>query len=442
MPDVREVYEMVTKQKPSDPGALDRQRTRQIRRMRNRKIGTVAMTALMAIGVALVLANYPEGDRGAVGNGPPLDRALTPAKRVATDFLRAFDILDADLALSHLADDADVAGVVTSLGDEGLRGTTDELPLFVSMLEAMAYEQRFPVCEESGGSATSGTRFHCDVSFSILGSSEFGREAFRGSYFDVSVRDGEIQRASVHWNTERMSPQAWEPFAHWVSKAYPDDAASMYEDSTYGAARVSPGSIRLWERRVREFVDVNTSLRQAPPGRLSQVVGSVRFSFDVPAAGWEPFGTISINKSIVGPQGAEAILYWTSIPDGPNTRQCFPLASGGDLGPTGAVAAVVATAPGTELVAGPSNVTVGGLPAKHVVLRVREDAGCDPGYFHTWHDVRWGASWPETRVGDTIRVWIVDVAGTRLYFGALTNPDADAALVRQVDGIVSSIRFG
>ena len=39
MPDVMEVYEMVTKQKPSDTGALERQRTRQIRTMRNRKVG-------------------------------------------------------------------------------------------------------------------------------------------------------------------------------------------------------------------------------------------------------------------------------------------------------------------------------------------------------------------------------------------------------------------
>ncbi len=41
-PDIREVYEMVTKQKPSDTGALERQHTRQIRTMRNRKVGAFA----------------------------------------------------------------------------------------------------------------------------------------------------------------------------------------------------------------------------------------------------------------------------------------------------------------------------------------------------------------------------------------------------------------
>lgn len=51
-------------------------------------------------------------------------------------------------------------------------------------------------------------------------------------------------------------------------------------------------------------------------GRNSRVVEGVEFSFTVPDAGWEAFGTTSINKSIVGPQGAEAIIYWTSFPDG------------------------------------------------------------------------------------------------------------------------------
>jgi hypothetical protein len=69
-------------------------------------------------------------------------------------------------------------------------------------------------------------------------------------------------------------------------------------------------------------------LIEAPPRRRSAVTeDSVTFSFRVPkTVGWERFrslstdksagGPISINKSIVGPQGAEAIIYWTSFPDG------------------------------------------------------------------------------------------------------------------------------
>jgi hypothetical protein len=48
----------------------------------------------------------------------------------------------------------------------------------------------------------------------------------------------------------------------------------------------------------------------------------------------------------------------------------------------------------------------------------------------------------ESAVGDRISVWIVDVEGTRLFIGAETSTQADAALEREVERIVGSIRFG
>jgi Tol biopolymer transport system component len=72
MPDVREVYEMVTKQKPPDPGALERQRTRQVRTMRNRKVGAFAVVAAL-LGVAAIVAVNSLPDRGRtdpVGDDP------------------------------------------------------------------------------------------------------------------------------------------------------------------------------------------------------------------------------------------------------------------------------------------------------------------------------------------------------------------------------------
>ena len=156
----------------------------------------------------------------------------------------------------------------------------------------------------------------------------------------------------------------------------------------------------------------------------------VRFSFRVPTVGWERFssistdksagGPISINKSIVGPQGAEAIIFWTSFPDGDYADPCARLLSPPVGSSAADLAAAVSAAPGTELLTGPSNVTVGGRPAKHVALTVRQNVGCDPGFFYAWRDVYGGALWPKTGVGDTIRVWIVDVHGTRLFIEAET----------------------
>ena len=63
MPDVQEVFRMATKKIDQEPGALDRQVSRQRRRARNRQIGAIAFVA--ALGVVLVafaLATLP--DRG------------------------------------------------------------------------------------------------------------------------------------------------------------------------------------------------------------------------------------------------------------------------------------------------------------------------------------------------------------------------------------------
>ncbi|HEX6581663.1 MAG TPA: hypothetical protein VF195_12430 [Actinomycetota bacterium] len=45
-------------------------------------------------------------------------------------------------------------------------------------------------------------------------------------------------------------------------------------------------------------------------------------------------------------------------------------------------------------------------------------------------------------VDDTIRVWIVDVGGTRLFLEAITTEDATDGLFREVKQIIESIRFG
>lgn len=188
------------------------------------------------------------------------------------------------------------------------------------------------------------------------------------------------------------------------------------------------------------------------PMTLSRTVEGVPFSITVPE-GWSPppltrtpggggfrEGDFLITDSIMGPQGAEAVIFWTSPSGGHGVDACsnLPDPSGGT---TADLASTVAAAPGTELVEGPSDVTVGGYPAKHVVLTVREDRGCDPGFFYTWRTGCWGACWTATNVDDTIEVWIVDVAGQRLFIEAETTPQADSALRREIQQIVGSVRF-
>ena len=249
MPDVREVYEMVTKQKPSDTGALERQRTRQIRTMRNRKVGAFAVVAAIGVAaVALVLGTRGEQNTTTLGNQP----SMTP-QEVATGFVEAYGALDADQARAYLADDADISGLITSVGAEGMEGTPQELPLQISWLDASGYSQLLDSCRQTG-SSSSGTVVRCTFDFGNLRSDEIGLGPWSGSYFDLTVRDGKVIRASEYWETAGFSRQMWEPFARWVSRAYPEDAAVMYQDESHSGVRLTAASIRLWEQHTRGYV--------------------------------------------------------------------------------------------------------------------------------------------------------------------------------------------
>ena len=171
-------------------------------------------------------------------------------------------------------------------------------------------------------------------------------------------------------------------------------------------------------------------------------VEGIPLSFTVPPSGWERFGSISLNKSTHGPQGAEGIIYWTGFPVGAYADPCSPLSSLQADASVADLAAAVAKAPGTELVSGPNDVIVGGHAATNLVVTVREDLGCDPGYFYAWdYSDHRGANWSKTDVGDRIQVWIVDVDGTRLFIAGETHPDASPELAREIQQIVDSIRF-
>jgi hypothetical protein len=175
--------------------------------------------------------------------------------------------------------------------------------------------------------------------------------------------------------------------------------------------------------------------------RRELTVGGVPFSFRVPTRGWEAFGDISINKSIVGPQRAEAIIYWTTIP-GDYANPCVDVLGMPVPRTVGKLAAEMADAPGMELLAAPSTVIVGGRGGKHVALYVREDVGCDPGHFFIWHDMEAGAHWPATEVGDTLSIWVVDTRETPIVIAALTSERATHGLQLEIGKIVGSIRFG
>ena len=80
-------------------------------------------------------------------------------------------------------------------------------------------------------------------------------------------------------------------------------------------------------------------------------------------------------------------------------------------------------------------------PAKRLVLTLREDNACDPGFFFAWDDAEVGSRWVGTTAGDTIRAWIVDLDGSLMFIGGVSKPDAGQALEDEIETIVASIRI-
>ena len=204
--------------------------------------------------VALFVLAACDGDDEAPVTAEPSATAVTHmnAEDVAAQFVAALGAFDVDRAIGYLAEDAEISALL--IGTASVEGPEEELRLNLSMLEAQAYEQRVDPCEETGTSI-SGTSVRCPFDFHLFGSDEIGRGPYGGSYFDLTVLDGEIVRGSVSYEIERFSPEMWEPFAEWVSTTHPDDAAVMYTDGTYSGVRISEESIRLWERHVQGYVN-------------------------------------------------------------------------------------------------------------------------------------------------------------------------------------------
>jgi hypothetical protein len=201
-----------------------------------------AAVALLVIGAFVV---YQSRDDGATGQ-PPME--------VATSFVEAYGAFDADRAITYLSDDADISKLIGSVGAQGVEGTPEEFRLLVSLLEATGYKQTLISCEELGHS-TSGTSVRCTSDYHNFRSEEIGRGPFSSVSFDLTVRDGEIVRAQQDFGVEEFSTRMWEPFASWVSKAYPEDAAVMYEDGGTSGVRLTEESIRLWEQHTRGYVE-------------------------------------------------------------------------------------------------------------------------------------------------------------------------------------------
>jgi hypothetical protein len=236
--------DMSTQKVKADPGAVEREHTPK----RPRTVGKKAGAFVVAAAIGLMAVACTPGTRDGQGTTAPADQPPTvypadpKAKEIATSFVQAVGAFDAKRAVAYLADDAVIP--------EGL--PPEELPVLISFYEAQGYKQILDPCRVTGSFAY-GTVVRCTFDFHAIRSDEIGRGPYHGSYWDLTVRDGEIVQASQYWEITTFGPQMWDPFADWVSETYPKDFEVMY---TGGGTnfRLAEESIRLWGQHTREYV--------------------------------------------------------------------------------------------------------------------------------------------------------------------------------------------
>jgi hypothetical protein len=383
-----------------------------------------------------------------VSTAPPFEDATgstqPDSRAVAREFVESYGSWpwNLDDALALAAPGADLSGLT------GRTGTERDLASYAAWLEAIGFQQTLQRCGivHSGAEAIV---YRCPFEFQALASGALELGPYTGSY-TVTVSDGEVSNATMGLDLEDFSPEVWEPFADWVAADYPGDLAAMYTDDDLDEAKTTEESIALWRRHTRERT-VQTGIDYEAGdylvSRHPMVVDGVAFSVSVPARGWEPYEGFLLSKSTHGPQGAEAVIFWSAFPDGDMADPCLNIEwYNPELGwypsQIDVVAGAVAAAPGVDVRSGPAEVTIDGHPARHVALTVRERAGCDPGFFYNWKAQTGGAMWVAPQPGDTIDVWVVDVDGITLFIGGETHPDnLSPDVAEEIQQIVDSIRF-
>jgi hypothetical protein len=170
-------------------------------------------------------------------------------------------------------------------------------------------------------------------------------------------------------------------------------------------------------------------------GRYEATLGGVPFSFTVPAKGWNSFRYTGMLEKGAYPTASYA---WIGMPYRDNgvvgTDPCAGKAKyvGGSVDD---LATAWTTIPGTEAV-GPTDTTIGGIPAKLVVLTIHPDIACAPNQFMLFGP---GSNYPNA-LTSTIRTWAFEKDGIRFnVYSDQAGPNA--SLAQEIEQIVDSISF-
>jgi hypothetical protein len=169
----------------------------------------------------------------------------------------------------------------------------------------------------------------------------------------------------------------------------------------------------------------------------------VKLSFAVASSGWTSGQGFFVDRGTENAPDGAALIFWPGTPDNVYGDPCTKTPLSPPAVKTAAgLAAAVSRVKGTTLVSGPTDTTIGGFPATHVVIRIPPSIPCKPGEFQLWYDGdpvgngRYAQGFDET-----LDVWIVDVRGTLVWIDGETYKGAAPDLAAGLQQIIDSITF-
>ena len=257
MSQLKELIDQEAHRIGAHPNALESMLRRRDRKRRNQRVVAGVVGIAVFVAAIWIVTSSGSSDRTQTpANEPSTVNPTDAAEDVVRGFLAAFGAFDPGAAMTYVADDTDLRGLIEPPAPANDKGLSLELAL----LDAQRVQLTITSCQAVPfGSATSVV---CGFDFHALGSDVLGRGPFTGGTFVFTVRDGEIVEVATNANLDQFASQMSAPFAEWVSARYPRDFEVMYGRSiptrpeglrqVYG--RPTEESIPLWEQHTREYV--------------------------------------------------------------------------------------------------------------------------------------------------------------------------------------------
>lgn len=172
--------------------------------------------------------------------------------------------------------------------------------------------------------------------------------------------------------------------------------------------------------------------------RMTVAGSSLRFTAELPA-GWGSFD-YGANRGMLGSPTEAGIAFFASLVDNTFKDPCSHLQRTPKIGSTvEALATALGEIPGSTATE-PVQTTIAGHRATYVELGIPASLPCAPDKFILWQDSPNG-DWWVLGVNETIRVWILDLAGERVAIAARSWPGTSEGAKAELQEVLESIVF-